>query len=112
MMNAEASPCIEPASLACSARSWFWSPSRANSGPHGIMVDAGGLVWFTEMNTNRMAVFDPSTERFRELPIPTTGSGPHTPIVDGNGLWFSVVPPTSGPWFTEQSGNKIGYVDP
>src|SRR5207247_8253034 len=51
---------------------------------------------------NKIAAFDPKTERFTEYPLPHDGSGPHTPIQGPDGMI----------WFTEQAGNRIGRLDP
>ena len=79
-----------------------WVIPTRNSAPHDIVVDGNGVVWFTEINANKIGRFNPATEEFREYPIPTPSSRPHGLVVDDQGFV----------WFTEQAGDKIGKLDP
>jgi virginiamycin B lyase len=79
-----------------------WEVPTPNSAPHDIVVDErNGIVWFTEINANKIGKFDPTTEQFEEFDIPTPSSRPHGLAVDGNG----------DVWFTEMAGSKIGKLD-
>ena len=73
-----------------------------NSAPHDIVVDSSGIVWFTEINTNKIGRFDPKTEQFSEFDIPTPSSRPNGLVSDDNG----------NIWFTESGASKIGRVNP
>src|SRR6185437_8184571 len=57
-------------------------------------------LWFTEFDPNMIAMFNPTTQAFTELAVPTADSGP-----------FAI---TAGPdgnlWFTENNANNIGQV--
>ena len=79
-----------------------WQVPTPNSAPHDIVVDSSGIVWFTEINTNKIGRFDPKTEQFSEFDIPTPSSRPHGLVSDDNG----------NIWFTESGASKIGRVDP
>ena len=79
-----------------------WQVPTPNSAPHDIVVDSSGIVWFTEINTNKIGRFDPKTEQFSEFDIPIPSSRPHGLVSDDNG----------NIWFTESGASKIGRVDP
>src|SRR5919204_4213922 len=79
-----------------------WQVPTPNSAPHDIVVDSSGIVWFTEINTNKIGKFDPKTEQFSEFDIPTPSSRPHGLVADDNG----------NIWFTESGASKIGKLDP
>src|SRR5919108_5451007 len=79
-----------------------WEIPTSNSTPHDIVVDErNGIVWFTEINANKIGKFDPTTEQFQEFDVPTPSSRPHGLVVDENG----------NIWFTEMAGSKIGKLD-
>ena len=54
-------------------REWL-SPSGASSGPYGIAVGSDGRIWYNESRANTMVGFDPQTEQFVSVRIPTSGS--------------------------------------
>lgn len=88
----------------------FWDVPSPRSGPHGLMVDSQNRVWFTEISAHKLGLFDvASGSVLWERPIPTRAGGPHTPIADGSGLWISIPGQPDGAWFTEQSGDRIGF---
>src|SRR5579871_1664252 len=88
-----------------------WSVPTPNASPLGLTVDYRNHVWFTEIDANKIGMFDPATERFQEWSVPTPASQPNSIIADGNGLWIQAPPQANGVWFTEQAGNKVGYLD-
>jgi streptogramin lyase len=69
--------------------------------PYWITVGSGGMVWFDEHFANRIARFDPSTQQLTEFPLPQNNSSPLR-------LWFDQS--TGEVWFSEFSGNAIGWV--
>src|SRR4030066_1783611 len=79
-----------------------WEIPTPNSAPHDIVVDKNGIVWFTEIDTNKIGRFDPNTKQFIEYPIETPSAGPHGLVVDDAG----------NVWFTEVGAGKIGKLDP
>jgi streptogramin lyase len=69
---------------------------------HGKVVDEKtGYVWYSDLNGNNIARFDPKTEQFVEYPVPTREAGPKFIALDGKGRV----------WFTEVMGGKIGVLD-
>lgn len=80
-----------------------WVIPTPNSTPHDIVADKNGVIWFTEINANKIGRFDPQTEHFSEFDIPTAGSMPHGLIVNDNNN--TIV------WFTELGAAKIGKLD-
>jgi virginiamycin B lyase len=81
------------------------SDSYPQSLPNGIAVDPSGSVWLTEHYGNRIAVFDPSTERLTEYPIPCCGSHLAEAL-------YLTIGPGGGVWFTEHYGNALGELRP
>jgi len=79
-----------------------WEIPTPDSAPHDVVVGKNGLVWFTEIATNKIGQFDPKTEQFKEYQIPTPSSRPHGLAVDDDG----------NVWFTEVGAGKIGKLDP
>jgi virginiamycin B lyase len=83
----------------------------------GVTLDGGGNVWFTQYSGKgsvspggafvtgghgRLGRFNPDSESFRFVDVPTNGSFPMRIISDQH----------DGVWFTEFLGNKIGRYDP
>ena len=73
------------------------------SGPHGLVSDASGNIWFTASFKGYVGKLDPMTGDIREFPLPDPKArDPHTPVFDQKGiLWFTVI-----------GGNMIGRLDP
>lgn len=78
-----------------------WEIPTPNSQPHDVIVDESGIIWFTEINANKIGKFNPTTEQFTEYQIPTPSSRPHGLVADGKG----------NIWFTEVGAGKIGKLD-
>ena len=53
-----------------------WDIPTPDSAQHDIVVGANGMIWFTEINSNKIGMFNPNTEEFKEFPIPTPSSRP------------------------------------
>ena len=79
-----------------------WEIPTTNSAPHDIVVGTNGMIWFTEINTNKIGMFNPNTEEFHEYDIPTPSSRPHGLVSDIQG----------NVWFAEVGAGKIGKLDP
>jgi hypothetical protein len=65
-------------------------PSRRTM-PHSVIVDdKSGTVWFSEYDaaSNKMARFNPETERFDQFPIPVPQSNAHTGAVLADGSYL------------------------
>ncbi len=79
-----------------------WTIPTFNSSPHDVVVGHDGIVWFTEIATNKIGKFDPNTEQFSEYIVPTKSSRPHGLVVDDQG----------NVWLTEVGAGQIGKFDP
>ena len=78
-----------------------WDIPTPDSAPHDVVVGTNGMVWFTEISTNKIGMFDPNTEEFKEYDIPTPSSRPHGLVTDNSG----------NVWFTEVGAGQIGKLD-
>jgi len=78
-----------------------WDIPTLDSAPHDIVVGTNGMIWFTEINTNKIGMFNPDTKEFKEYDIPTPSSRPHGLVTDESG----------NVWFTEVGAGKIGKLD-
>jgi len=69
------------------------------SGPHNIIVDAGGTPYYAGNRDAHIGRLDPATGRVDRIPVKRKGySDPHTLVFDEKG----------DIWFTLQSGNAVG----
>ena len=65
------------------------TPAGEPGKPYAVTVDGTGKVWMNEIGTDTVALFDPSTEKFRVFPLPTKNEGIRKMIVDAKGrLWY------------------------
>jgi virginiamycin B lyase len=72
------------------------------SGPFGITVGPDFNIWFTEQNSNDIAINYPGSTTFKTFPIPTTNSG----------AGLLTTGPDGNLWFTEITANKVGVITP
>ncbi|MGH7792452.1 MAG: virginiamycin B lyase family protein, partial [Thermodesulfobacteriota bacterium] len=73
-----------------------------NSGPHGLVADQEGNIWFTANYKGYIGKLNPKTGEATEYLMPDPNAGdPHTLIFDQNGIL----------WFTVQRGNFLGRLD-
>jgi len=75
--------------------------ASAHVGPHSLQIGPDGAVWITLALGNRIARFDPKTEKF-ELHALEEGFYPHTLRLDARGRV----------WFTIAVSNHVGMYDP
>ena len=80
-------------------REWEMPPGHH---PHGLLVDARGIVWTTGNGNGTIGRLDPASGRISEFKTPSGGGGPHTVVIGDDGATL---------WFTLQSGNRIGRLD-
>jgi virginiamycin B lyase len=73
-----------------------------DSGPRRPWIDSKGRIWLTEFNAHRIAVFDPTTERFTEWDTPSRNSGPYGIVVDRD----------DRVWYNEFNANTLVRFDP
>lgn len=74
-------------------------PKRAR--PHGLVVDARGIVWYTGNGNGTIGRLDPQTGKVSEYRVPD-GGDPHTIVIAEDGTF----------WFTVQNGQRVGHLDP
>ncbi len=68
--------------------------------PHGLVVDAEGIVWYTGNGNGTIGRLDPKSGKVTEFRAPS-GGDPHTVVMDGKGdLWFTV-----------QGGGRVGRLE-
>lgn len=74
-----------------------------NSGPHGLVSDASGNIWFTASFKGYVGKLDPKNGDIREFPLPDPKvRDPHTPVFHQKGtLWSTVI-----------GGNMMGRLAP
>jgi streptogramin lyase len=90
-----------PLGGAFAARQTIPANANAHVGPHSLQIAPDGDVWITLALGNRIARFDPRTERFALYPV-GDGYYPHTLRFDAAGRV----------WFTLAVSNEIGMLDP
>ena len=62
------------------------------SGPHGLVADEAGNIWFTANFAGYIGRLDPKTGAIIEYHLPDGVRDPHTPVFDQTGnLWFTVI---------------------
>ncbi|MCW5725668.1 MAG: lyase [Maricaulaceae bacterium] len=72
---------------------------QPGDGPHNLIVDADGIVWYAGNRAAHIGRFDPQTQEFERIATPQdTARDPHTLVFDANG----------DIWFTAQGANSIG----
>lgn len=72
------------------------------SGPHNLIVDKDGIVWYAGNRKRLIGRYDPKTKAIEKIMMPDPAvRDPHTLIFDGKGhIWFSV-----------QGGNFFGRLN-
>jgi hypothetical protein len=55
------------------------------SRPHDPAVAPDGSLWYTGQAANKLGRLDPATQKFKEFPLKTPGSGPHGLVADPHG---------------------------
>ncbi len=72
-------------------------------GPHGLIADNDGNIWYTAQLAGFVGRLDPKTGDQTQFRMPNTSArDPHTPIFDQNGTL----------WFTMQMSNMVGRLLP
>ena len=72
----------------------------SGSQPHGLLVDKGGIVWYTGHGNGTIGRLDPVTGQVTQYRAPS-GGDPHSLVIDDRGIV----------WFTVNGGNRIGRLD-
>ena len=77
------------------------------------MMDAKGNVWFAEFAANKVAMFDPKSENFREWDAPTPHTYPYDVFMDRHGaLWSGSMSSDRVLRFDPASGQSVEYLLP
>lgn len=64
-------------------------PAGASGGPYAVSVDAAGIVWVNEIQTDTVVRLDPRTEQMTVVKLPSKNVGIRKMIVDADGrLWY------------------------
>ncbi len=69
-----------------------YTTPTANTMPHSITLAPNGVAWFSEYDypSNKLANFNPETEKIEEYPVPVPKALPHTGVVSKDGKFFYV----------------------
>ena len=70
--------------------------------PYELRIAPDGRVWMSELQGNRMVVFDPKTNVSKTYEMPTTWSGPRRFDIDADGVL----------WIPLYSANQLVRLDP
>ncbi|MDH2900288.1 MAG: SMP-30/gluconolactonase/LRE family protein [archaeon] len=73
--------------------------------PNAIAIDSKGDIWIGEHYGNKIAEFDPYTDRLIEYPIPCCSS-------EAAGPYSIALGPNGTVWFVEIAGSAIGELKP
>jgi virginiamycin B lyase len=66
----------------------FYPPTKGK--PQRLQVDSDGVVWFSERRGGKIGRFDPSTETFKEFPLPGPEPSPYAIGIDRDHMiWYS-----------------------
>ena len=76
--------------------------TTASSYPLGIVTGTNGDLWFTETNTSKIGMINPTTQAIIEIATPTANSWPAAITSTPSGYL----------WFTENNANQIGEINP
>ena len=77
------------------------------------MIDDKGRIWFAEFAANKVAMFDPKEESFREWDAPTPYTYPYDVFVDRNGeLWSGSMSSDRILRFDPARGTSVEYLLP
>ncbi len=72
-----------------------------DGGPYAVTVDAAGRVWANEINTDTVALFEPTTESFRVIQLPSKNVGIRKAIIDAQGRF----------WYMGSHNGRLGMIE-
>ena len=75
-------------------------PKSAGERAYAVTVDAAGRVWVNGIDTDTVALFDPSREEFRVIPLPSKNTGIRKAIIDAEGRY----------WYMGSHNGRLGVV--
>lgn len=76
-------------------------PAGGSAGPYAVTVDGAGRVWANEIHTDTVALFDPKSETFRVIPLPSKNVGIRKAIVDAKGRY----------WYMGSHNGRLGVIE-
>jgi len=76
-------------------------PAGANGGPYAMTVDGAGRVWANEIQTDTVAVLDPTSGKSRVIGLPTKGAGIRKAVIDAQGRY----------WYMGSHNGRLGVVE-
>lgn len=76
-------------------------PAGAGGGPYAVTVDGAGRVWANEIDTDTVALFDPKSESFRVINLPSKNVGIRKAIVDAQGHY----------WYMGSHNGRLGMIE-
>lgn len=76
-------------------------PAGKDGGPYAVTVDAAGRVWANEINTDTVAIFEPKSESFRVIALPSQGVGIRKAIIDAQGRY----------WYMGSHNGRLGMIE-
>jgi len=76
-------------------------PAGANGGPYAVTLDGAGRVWANEIRTDTVAIFDPGTETFRVIALPSKNLGIRKAVVDASGRY----------WYMGSHNGRLGVIE-
>lgn len=76
-------------------------PAGKDAGPYAVTVDGAGRVWANEIETDTVAIFDPKTERFRVIPLPSKEVGIRKAVIDARGRY----------WYMGSHNGRLGMIE-
>lgn len=75
-------------------------PAAGGSGAYAVTVDAAGRVWVNGIDTDTVSLFDPASERFRVIALPSRDIGIRKAIIDARGRY----------WYMGSHNGRLGVV--
>jgi virginiamycin B lyase len=84
------------------AGNWNSQTYPRSAGPRRITSDSKGIIWFGEWFAGQVGRFDPSTETFKEFPLPGPAPTPYGIGVDRNDFV----------WYASYDTDVLGRLDP
>jgi virginiamycin B lyase len=76
-------------------------PAGPNGGPYAVTVDGGGKVFANEIQTDTVAVFDPKTEQFQVIRLPSRNVGIRKAVIDAQGRY----------WYMGSHNGRLGVIE-
>lgn len=78
------------------------SPPTPAQGARRVWPDSKGRIWVSEWNAGRLGMYDPSSGKWREWPLPGNDPKPYAVYVDA----------TDAVWLSDFGGNALVRFDP